>query len=87
MGDLKAQYQVGEEKLHQRLQDHVDSGGRISLITNAWAGNNKLDYVAVTRHFRTKEGEQVSLLLDILELTQLIHDGPYLCDKLLEVTN
>jgi hypothetical protein len=87
MGDLKAQYQVGEEKLHQRLQDHVDSGGRISLTTDAWAGNNKLDYVAVTGHFRTKEGEQVSLLLDILELTQPIHDGPYLCDKLLEVTN
>jgi hypothetical protein len=43
--------------------------------------------VAVTGHFRTKEGEQVSLLLDILELTQPIYDGPYLCDKLLEVTN
>jgi hypothetical protein len=43
--------------------------------------------VAVTGYFRIKEGEQVSLLLNILELTQPIYNRPYLCNKLLEVTN
>jgi len=87
MEDLKMLYQAGEEKLHQELQKHVESGGRISLTTNGWAGNNKLDYIAVTGHFRTKEGEQKAVLLDIIELTKPIHDGQYLCEKLLEVTN
>jgi hypothetical protein len=85
--DLEARYQVGEEQLHQKLQDHVESGGRISLTTDGWAGNNKLDYITVTGHFETKAGEQVVLLLDIIELTKPIHDGVYLCEKLLEVTN
>jgi hypothetical protein len=85
--DLEARYQVGEEQLHQKLQDHVESGGRISLTTDGWAGNNKLDYIAVTGHFETKAREQATLLLDIIELTKPIHDGVYLCEKLLEVTN
>jgi hypothetical protein len=87
MRDLKARYQVAEEIEHQKLQNHVNSGGHISLTTNGWAGNNKLDYIAVTGHFRTKQGEQIATLLDIIELTKPIHDGPYLCEKLLEVTN
>jgi len=61
--------------------------GRILLTTDAWAGNNKLDYVAVTTHYINKEGLTVSLLLDILELSLPVHSGKYLCQKLLEVTN
>jgi hypothetical protein len=83
MADLKARYQVREERLHQQLQDHVESRGRISLTTNAWAGNNKLDYITVTGHFRTKEGEQVIVLLDIIKLTQPVYNRTYLCKKLL----
>ena len=55
-----------------KLQDHINTGGlegRISLTTDGWAGNNKLDYIAVTGHWQTKLG---SVLLDIIELTNMI---------------
>jgi hypothetical protein len=42
---------------------------KISLTTDGWAGNNKLDYIAVTGHWQTKLG---SVLLDIIELTNMI---------------
>ena len=87
MKELKARYQTGEAQLKVKLQDHIDTGGRISLTTDGWAGNNKLDYIAVTGHWQTKLGEHNSVLLDIIELTNPVHDGRYLCDKLLEVTN
>jgi hypothetical protein len=40
----------------------------------------------VTGHWQTKLGEHNLVLLDI-ELTNPVHDGRYLCKKLLEVTN
>lgn len=86
MKDLKARYEVGEELLHQKLLDHVEQGGRISLTTDGWAGNNKMDYSAITGHYITTSGEHVSTILDIIELSKPIHDGQYLCEKLLEVT-
>ena len=57
------------------------------MTTDGWAGNNKLDYEAVTAHYITKEGEHVAVLLDIIELAEPVHDGIYLCKKLLEVTD
>ena len=87
MKELKARYQTGEVQLKAKLQDHIDTGGRISLTTDGWAGNNKLDYIAVTGHWQTKSGEHNSVLMDIIELTNPVHDGRYLCEKLLEVTN
>lgn len=86
MKDLKARYEVGEELLHQKLLDHVEQGGRISLTTDGWAGNNKMDYSAITGHYITTSGEHVLTILDIIELSKPIHDGQYLCEKLLEVT-
>jgi hypothetical protein len=56
------------------------------LTTNGWAGNNKLDYIAVTGHIIHKaSGKIESMLLDIIKLTNPIHDGLYLAQKLLEV--
>jgi len=87
MNDLKARYIEAEKGQHIKLQAHVDSGGRIALTTDAWAGNNKLDYVAVTRHYETVDGERVATLLDILEIDEPVHSGVYLAKKLLEVTD
>ena len=56
------------------------------MTTDAWAGNNKLDYIAVTAHYNRKNGIQEALLLDIIELTNPIYSGVYLAEKLLEVT-
>jgi hypothetical protein len=85
--DIQARYEEGESVQKTRLMSHVNEEGRIALTTDGWAGNNKLDYEAVTAHFETKAGEKVSLLLDIIELTEPVHDGVYLCKKLLEVTD
>ena len=46
-----------------------------------------MDYIAVTGHYQTKEGYIYSVLLDILELTEPVHDGQYLAEKLVEVTD
>lgn len=87
MKDLKARYERGESQIYNKLQAHIESGGRIALTTDAWSGNNKLDYTGVTAHWITKDYEQHSLLLDIIELTDAVHNGPYLAKKLLEVTD
>jgi hypothetical protein len=87
MNDLKARYIEAEKGQYVKLQAHVDSGGRIALTTDAWAGNNKLDYIAVTGHYETVDGERVTILLDILEINEPVHSGIYLASKLLEVTD
>jgi hypothetical protein len=51
------------------------------------AGNNKLDYITVTRHYETVDRERVTILLDILEINEPVHSGTYLASKLLEVTD
>jgi hypothetical protein len=87
MNDLKAQYQVVEEGTRQTLQEYINTGGRISLTTDAWSGNNKMDYIAVTGHYIIKDFETHSLLLDILEIIEPVYSGAYLCKKLVEVTD
>jgi hypothetical protein len=88
MRDLKQRYEAGEAAVQTKLQDHIATGGRIALTTDGWAGNNKLDYIAVTGHIIHKAtGKMESLLLDIIELTNPVHDGLYLAQKLLEVTD
>jgi hypothetical protein len=62
-------------------------GGQFALTTDGWARNNKLDYIAVTRHLTTPDFKSNTILLDIIELTNPVHDGTYLCEKLLEVTD
>jgi hypothetical protein len=85
--DIQLRYEEGETIQKDKLLSHVDEGGRIALTTDGWSGNNKLDYEAVTAHYKTKAGEHVSILLDIIELTDPSHSGAYLCKKLLEVTD
>lgn len=87
MRDLKARYIEAEEVQHQKLQEHIELGGRIALTTDAWAGNNKLDYIAVTEHYIPVNGTKVSTLLDIIELTNPVYSGKYLATKMLEVTD
>jgi hypothetical protein len=85
--DLKARYEEAETGTRNKLQKHIQSGGRIALTTDGWAGNNKADYIAVTAHLESLEFEADSFLLDIIELTAPVHDGVYLNQKLIEVTD
>jgi hypothetical protein len=88
MRDLKKRHEAREDAIQRKLQDYIAIGGRIVLTTNGWAGNNKLDYIAVTGHIIHKAtGKMESMLLDIIELTNPVHDGLYLAQKLLEVTD
>jgi hypothetical protein len=57
------------------------------LTTDRWSRNNKLDYSTVTGHIITRNDKHISILLDIIELSDAIHDGVYLAKKLLEVTD
>jgi hypothetical protein len=57
------------------------------LTTDAWSGNNKMDYIVVTGHYITPDFETHSLLLDIIVIPEPVHLGSYLCEKLLEVIN
>jgi hypothetical protein len=73
---------------HGKLQAYIATGGGISLTTDGWVGNNKLDYIAITGHFiHNSSGIMESLLLDMIELTEPVYDGTYLAKKLLEVTD
>lgn len=85
--DLQEKYENGEKILHRMLQLHTQAGGRIALTTDGWSGNNKKDYSAVTAHYEDKDGFHHSIILDIIELEDATHDGKYLCEKLLEVTD
>lgn len=88
MVDLKNRYEQAEGTIREKLHFHIRQGGRIALTTDAWAGNNKLDYIAVTAHWIWKStGLMESILLDIIELTNPVHDGYYLCKKLIQVTD
>jgi hypothetical protein len=46
-----------------------------------------MDYIIVTGYYTTEDGKTYSLLLNILEITELIYSRAYLYKKLLEVTN
>jgi hypothetical protein len=87
MADLKKKYEVGENIKRDELLDFVEDGGRLALTTDAWDGGNKNQYIAVTVHGKTRAGDMFSFLIDIIELTDPIHDGHYLCTKLVEVTD
>jgi hypothetical protein len=41
----------------------------------------------VTAHYITKEGEHVSVLLNIIKLSEAVYNKAYLCKKLLKVTD
>jgi hypothetical protein len=79
MADMKKKYEVGENIKRDEL---VEDGGRLVLTTDAWDGGNKNQYIAVTVHGKTRAGDMFSFLIDIIELTDPIHDGHYLCQKL-----
>lgn len=46
-----------------------------------------MDYSTVTSHWEKVDGTHVSLILDIIKLTNPVYDGAYFCEKLLEITD
>ena len=48
--DLQRQFSHYRAMLHNELQQHISSGGRISLTTDTWSTRNDADYSAITAH-------------------------------------
>ena len=83
---LKKEYKEAEDGKIVQLQAHMRDGGRFSLTTDGWSGANRLDYVAVTVHYRTKDGILHNMVLSIVELPNPLHSGKYLSKRLFQIT-
>jgi len=83
MRDLIKEFNTGKDTLKAELQGAMARGARFALTTDAWSGKNRLDYIAVTIHYRDTDGQLIHKTLDIMELTNPSHTGAYLCKQLL----
>ena len=54
---------------------------------DAWPARNYQDYAAVTAHWINANWQHNSKVLDVAHLSEPIHTGEYLAEKLLEVTD
>jgi hypothetical protein len=73
--------------LISRLAKHIKGGSRLSLTTDTWSSRNYKSFTTVTGHWINSDWVQNSQLLDIIELTDLVHSGEYLAKKLSKITN
>jgi hypothetical protein len=87
MRDLTLLFQSGRELLILKLAKHVKSGGRLSLTTDTWSSRNYKSFTAITGHWIDSDWVQNSQLLDIIQLTDPVHSGEYLAEKLSEITD
>lgn len=85
--DLEKQFLSARSSLKLELQEHIKTGGRISITTDAWSARNYKEFIAVTGHWINKSWKQRSQLLDIVQLKDPIHSGEYLAEQLLSVTD
>jgi hypothetical protein len=73
--------------LISKLVKHIRGGGRLSLTTDTWTSRNYKSFTAVIGHWISNDWVQNSQLLDIIELTDLVHSREYLAEKLSKITN
>jgi hypothetical protein len=85
--DLHKKFCNRRIKLELELQNHLATGGRLSLTTDAWTANNGSNYATITVHWINSEWIQQSKILDVIHLQEPIHSGEYLAEQLLIVTN
>jgi hypothetical protein len=87
MRDMTALFASGRELLILKLGKHTKGGGRLSLTTDTWSSRNYKSFTAVTGHWIDCDWVQHSQTLDIIELTDPVHSGEYLAEKLSEITD
>jgi hypothetical protein len=85
--DMVLLFNAGRESLMVKLAKHIERGRRICMTTDAWLARNYKSFIAVTGHWINNEWTHNSELLDIIELTDPVHSGEYLAEKLLEITD
>jgi hypothetical protein len=66
--DLDKTFLSARNALRTELQEHINSGGRISITTDTWSARNYKEFIAVTGHWINKDWKQRSQLLDIIHL-------------------
>jgi hypothetical protein len=82
--ELRIMFLKGRERLHQRLEAQVLSGGFISLTLDIWSSCVRQDYMGITAHFLTKDLQLESGLLDFVPMAEG-HTGREQCTVLVEV--
>jgi hypothetical protein len=85
--DLDKTFLSAQSTLKVKLQEYIKLGSRISITTDAWTASNNKEFVAVTGYWINTDWKQRSQLLDIVYLTDSIHDREYLAEQLLSITN
>jgi hypothetical protein len=78
-------FNAGRELLILKLAKHIEFGGRICVTTDTWTARNYKSFTAVTGHWINSDWAHNSELLDIIELTDPVHSGEYLAEKLFEI--
>jgi hypothetical protein len=80
-------FNAGQELLKLKLAKHIETSGRICITTDGWLARNYKSFTAVTGHWIDSDWVHNSKLLDVIELTDPVHSGEYLAEKLSEITN
>ena len=70
-----------------KLAKHIKSGRQLSLTTDTWSSRNYKSFTAITGHWIDSDWVQNSQLLDIIQLTNLVHSREYLVEKLSKITD
>ena len=85
--DMVLLFNAGREILISRLAKHIDTGRCLCITIDTWSACNYKSFTAVTRHWIDSDWKHNSELLDIIKLTDLVHSGKYLAEKLSEITD
>jgi hypothetical protein len=73
--------------LKTKLQNHIQTGGRLSLTTDTWLARNYWEFTTVTGHWIDENWIHNSTILDLIELKEPIHSGEYLAEMLVKITD
>ena len=80
-------FNAGRELLMSKLAKHIETGKRICVTTDSWSARNYKSFTAMTGHWINSEWIHNLELLDIIELTDLVHSRDYLAEKLSKIAN
>ncbi|KAH0604042.1 uncharacterized protein H6S33_007073 [Morchella sextelata] len=68
MEDLQKMHHNLQQSVRSKLEQHIKSGGRISITLDAWTAGNKLPYLGITAHWIDEEFKLWDIVLDFIRL-------------------
>lgn len=86
--DLETVFNNSRLIIKERLQNHLQHQGRVSLTTDCWSAHNRKEFMAITVHYIDHDTwKNTNFVLDVIELTEPSHSGEYICNELIKVTD